>query len=191
MNAAYVCSSGCLAQANSHNGFSILAAPGLEPGGGRRAEVTIVNLGSLSTAFRLFETQASSEFGAGDLVLEIKELRYGAEQRVFLGEIGAVPAEGLALDRFEAGESRTYRFTLLLRKGAPDDDRQRSAGASYRWNLAWPDQSLNARTSTTSASPQDQQDLGGALRTAAAAQMTWTPSTATSDRRPQPSAGDR
>jgi hypothetical protein len=139
MNAANVCSSGCLVQTNSRNGFSILAGPDLEPGDGRRAEVTIVNLGSIPTAFRLSETRASNEFGTGHLALEIKELRCDAEKRIFLGEIGAVPAEGIALDQFEAGESRTYRFTLLLRKGAPDDERERSASAAYKWNLAWSD----------------------------------------------------
>lgn len=139
MNAANVCSSGDLVQATSHNGFTISAGPDLKPGNGRRAEVTIVNLGSIPTAFRLSETCTANEFATGRLVLEIKELRYGSERRIFLGELGTVPVKGIDLDRFEAGESRTYRFTLLLRKDAPEDERQRSASAAYKWNLAWSD----------------------------------------------------
>lgn len=137
MNAANVCSSGSLVRANSRNGFEISAGPGLKPGDGRRGEVTIVNLGTLATAFRLSETCAASDSAAGRLALEIKELRYDGERRIFLGEIGSVPAEGIGLGRFEPGESRTYRFILLLARDAPAAERERSASAVYRWCPAW------------------------------------------------------
>ncbi len=138
MNAANVCSSGSLVEASSYNGFAIVTGPGLKPGEGRRGEVTIVNLGPLPTIFRLSEAYTSSDFAAGHLALEIREFRRDRGRRIFLGEIGAVPAAGIDLDRFEGGESRTYRFTLLLKKDAPDDERRRSARAAYKWNLAWP-----------------------------------------------------
>jgi hypothetical protein len=47
-----------------------------------------------------------------------------------------VSVVGIGLGRFEVGESRTYRFTVLLAKDTPKDELERSAGAIYEWNLA-------------------------------------------------------
>lgn len=133
MNPVNVCSSGNLVLANPRNGLAIFAGADLEPGDGRRAEVTIANLGALPTALRLSETSVSNEFPPGRLFLEIKEFYGTAAKRIFLGEIGAVPKGGLDLSDFRGGESRTYRFTLLLRQGTPDSNRERAARAIYRW----------------------------------------------------------
>jgi spore coat-associated protein N len=135
MNPTNICSSGSVVQANSRNGFAILTGADLEPGNGRRAEVTIANLGTLPAAVRLFEASASNEFAAGRLTLAIKELLDDAGRRIFLGEIGTVPPGGISLGRFEAGESRIYRFTVLLAEGTPEGELERSAGAVYEWNV--------------------------------------------------------
>jgi spore coat-associated protein N len=133
---ANVSSSGEMVRASSRNGFELFTGFSLEPGQGRRSEITIVNLGALPAAFRLQESAASNGFTAGHLALAIDELHGSASRRVYLGEIGAVPAAGIDLGRFEAGESRTYRFTVLLAKDAPADERNRSAGAAYEWRAA-------------------------------------------------------
>jgi len=135
MNPTNVCSAGNLVQADSHNGFAIFAGPDLQPGEGRRGEITIANLGTMPATLRLFEAGASNEYAAGRLALEIKELCGNAGRRIFLGEIGTVPPAGIDLGRFEAGESRTYRFILLLRKGTPVEELGRSAGATYEWRV--------------------------------------------------------
>src|SRR5689334_353284 len=111
----------------------IAAGPGLKPGQGQRGEVTIVNLGALPAAFWLRERSASNDFAAGCLGFAILELSENARRRVFLGEIGAVPTEGIDLGRFEAGESRTYRFTVMLAKDTFTEELDRSAGAVYEW----------------------------------------------------------
>lgn len=136
MNPTNICSSGSIVQANSRNGFAIFTGTDLEPGSGQRAEVTIVNLGALPAAFLLSEVSASNEFAAGRIALAVNEFHDDMSRRIFLGEIGTVPAGGIDLGRFEAGESRTYRFTVLLAKGTHKDELERSAGAIYEWDLA-------------------------------------------------------
>jgi spore coat-associated protein N len=131
-----VSSSGDMVRTSSRNGFELFTGFSLEPGRGLRSEITIVNLGALPAAFRLQESTASNGFAAGHLALAIHELQGGASRRVYLGEIGAVPVAGIDLGRFEAGESRTYRFTVLLAKDTPVDERSRSAGATYEWRAA-------------------------------------------------------
>lgn len=123
-------------RASSRNGVAIAVGTGLKPGQGRKGEVTIVNLGALPAAFRLLERDASSDFTAGRLGLAIHELDEQACRRLFLGEIGAVPTEGIDLGRFEAGESRTYRFAMMLAKDTPDEELNRAASATYEWLAA-------------------------------------------------------
>jgi spore coat-associated protein N len=136
VNPANVTSSGSLVRASSRNGVAIYAGPGLKPGQGQRAEVTIVNLGALPAAFRLRETGPSPGFAPGRLGFAIHELGEQASRRLFLGEIGGVPAEGIDLGRFEAGESRTYRFTVMLAKDTPAEELDRAASAVYEWLAA-------------------------------------------------------
>jgi len=128
-----VASSGGLVRGSSRDGILILVEGRLPRGSGMRSEITIVNLGLLPAAFRLFEVDASNDFAAGVLGMAIHELRGSGSGRIYLGEIGEVPGDGLDLGLFAAGESRTYRFTVFLAKDAPDDELGRSAGASYRW----------------------------------------------------------
>lgn len=133
MNPANVLSAGSMVQANSREGFALCTGTDLLPGRGQRAEVTIVNLGTLSARFVLSEHAASNGFSAGLLGFAIHELREHGKRRVYLGEIGKLPAEGIDLGQFEAGESRTYLFTVLLAKKAPETELGRSAGATYEW----------------------------------------------------------
>ncbi|HEX5928128.1 MAG TPA: hypothetical protein VFY48_01925 [Solirubrobacterales bacterium] len=136
MNPANVTSSGSLVRASSRNGALIAARPDLKPGQGQRGEVTIVNLGALPAVFRLCERSASNDFAAGQLHLAIHEAGAGANRRIYLGEIGSLPAEGIDLGRFEAGESRTYRFTAMLAKDASGAGPRDVAEATYEWLAA-------------------------------------------------------
>jgi hypothetical protein len=131
---ANVSSSGSLVRGTSRNGIAIRTGADLRPGSGLRSEVTIVNLGALPATFRLFERNASNGFSAGRLGLAIHELRIDAGRRIYVGEIGAILAEGIDLGRFEGGESRTYRFAVFLSRDTPDRERERSAGAAYEWH---------------------------------------------------------
>jgi len=133
MNPTNVLSSGAMVQANSREGFAIFTGTHLRPGQGQRAEVTIVNLGALPARFMLSEHAASNDFAAGRLGLAIHEQRGDGSRRIYLGEVGTVPAEGIDLGSFEAGESRTYRFTVLLDRETPEAELGRSAGAAYEW----------------------------------------------------------
>lgn len=137
MNPANVCSAGSLVRARSRNGFKFSVGADLQPGGGRRAEVTIVNLGTLPGMFRLFEAEVVNEFPSGRLLLAIKEFCDGsAVRRVFIGEVGKLSANGIDLGRFAAGESRTYRFTVALAHDAPEGEADAVASAVYEWRPA-------------------------------------------------------
>jgi hypothetical protein len=128
-----VASSGGLVRRSSRDGILILVEGQVPRGTGMCSEITIVNLGLLPAAFRLFEAGASNDFAAGVLGMAIHELRSSGTGRIYLGEIGEVPADGIDLGPFAAGESRTYRFTVFLAKDAPESELTSSAGASYRW----------------------------------------------------------
>jgi hypothetical protein len=133
MNPANVYSSGRLVREDARSGFTIFVGPDLKPGDGCRGEIDIANLGALPGTLLLSELDSSNGFVAGRLALAIDELHGTSHRRVFLGEIGAMPAGGIDLGRFEAGESRTYRFTVLLKKDAPKGERE-SASATYIWS---------------------------------------------------------
>jgi hypothetical protein len=128
-----VASSGSLVRGSSRDGIVIHVEGQVPRGSGMRSEITIVNLGLLPAAFRLLEADASNDFSAGVFGMAIHELRDSGSGRLYLGEIGEVPGEGIDLGLFTAGESRTYRFTVFLAREAPEDELTRSAGASYRW----------------------------------------------------------
>jgi hypothetical protein len=128
-----VASSGSLVRGSSRDGIVIQVGGQVPRGSGMRSEITIVNLGLLPAEFRLLEADASSDFAAGVLRMAIQELRDSGSARIYLGQIGEVSDDGIDLGLFEAGESRTYRFTVFLAKDTPEDELSGSAGASYRW----------------------------------------------------------
>jgi spore coat-associated protein N len=131
---AGVTGSGNLVRASSGEGAVLVAGPDLKPGQRQSGEVRIVNLGTLPVRFRLCERSAGTAFAPGRLGLAIHELTEDARRRLYLGEIGSVP--DLDLGCFEAGESRIYRFTVLLAKSTPKGELGRAAGAAYDWLAA-------------------------------------------------------
>ena len=53
---------------------------------------------------------------------------------VYSGDIGKVPAEGISLGSYAAGEARTYRFTATFSKESPNSDQGKVAKADYEWD---------------------------------------------------------
>ena len=51
-----------------------------------------------------------------------------------LFDIGKVPAEGISLGSYAAGEARTYRFTATFSKESPNSDQGKVAKADYEWD---------------------------------------------------------
>ena len=135
-NPANTFSSGTLVQSNSKNGVAVLTGSNLKPGDVRSGEVTITNTGSLAGTFRLTEANASNGFGAGDLTLKIDDVSGKAPVSVYGGDIGKVPAEGIPLGSYAAGEARTYRFTTTFAQGSPNSDQGKVAKADYEWDAA-------------------------------------------------------
>ena len=133
-NPANTFSSGTLVQSNSKNGVAIVTGSNLKPGDSRSGEVTITNTGSLAGTFKLMEANAANSFGAGDMTVMIEDVSGAKPVSVYSGEIGKVPAAGIGLGSFAAGEARTYRFTATFAKEAPNSDQGKAARADYEWD---------------------------------------------------------
>jgi spore coat-associated protein N len=133
-NPANTFASGTLLQSNSKSGVAIVTGSNLKPGDVRSGEVTITNTGSLAGAFKLLESSASNSFGAGNMTLKIDDVTGSKVTNVYSGDIGKVPAEGIGLGSYTAGEARTYRFTATFNKEAPNSDQGKVAKADYEWD---------------------------------------------------------
>jgi hypothetical protein len=127
-------SSGTLLQSNSKNGIAIVTGSNLKPGDVRSGEVTIANTGSLAGTFKLAESSASNAFGAGDMTLKVDDVTGQKAVSIYSGDIGKVPAEGIGLGSYAAGEARTYRFTTTFGKESPNSDQGKVARADYEWD---------------------------------------------------------
>ena len=136
MTAARVCSSGALFTGDLADGIELRVESDLKPGEARRGEVTIANLGPLPASLRLQEEEPASHPEDEAIALGIDEVTDSERRRIHLGRIGSLPKEGTDLGRFLAGESRTYRFTVLRSRGA--EPRAFSARARYRWSADQP-----------------------------------------------------
>ncbi len=133
-NPANTFASGSLLQSNSKSGVAIVTGSNLKPGDVRSGEVTITNTGSLAGTFKLAESQASNGFGAGDMTLKIDDVTGQKTVSVYSGDVGKVPAEGIVLGSYAAGEAHTYRFTATFSKEAPNSDQGKVAKADYEWD---------------------------------------------------------
>lgn len=133
-NPANTFSSGTLVQSNSKSGVAIVTGSNLKPGDVRSGEVTITNTGSLAGTFKLVESNASNAFGAGNMTLKIDDVSGKTPVNVYSGDIGKVPAEGIGLGSYAAGEARTYRFTTTFAQNAPNSDQAKVAKADYEWD---------------------------------------------------------
>jgi len=135
-NPANTFSSGSLVQSNSKSGVAVVTGSNLKPGDVRSGEVTITNTGSLAGSFKLTESKASNGFGEGDMTLKIDDVSGKAPVGIYSGDIGKVPACGIGLGSYAAGEARTYRFTTTFAQGSPNSDQGKGAAADYEWDAA-------------------------------------------------------
>lgn len=125
--------SGSFTHTNSKNGVAIVTGQNMKPGDVKTGDVTITNTGSLAGTFKLSESNASSTFTAGNLKLKIEDITGATPVQVYSGNFGAVPAAGIALGNFAAGEAHTYRYTVTFDQAADNTDQGKSASADYTW----------------------------------------------------------
>ena len=126
--------SGIFTQSNSKDGASIVTGSNMKPGDVKTGEVTITNTGTLAGGFTVSETNASNSFNAGSMHLKIDDVTGGSAVKVYDGDLGSVPAGGIALGDFAPDEAHTYRFTATLEQSAPNSDQGESASADYEWD---------------------------------------------------------
>ena len=124
-------SSGALVTARAYDAVALFTGYDLRPGDVRSAKLTIVNAGSVTGRFRLFEAAASNRFAANDLTMVIDEIGGESPTNLYRGDIGALPEDGIDLGDFEPGQERTYRFIVVLAIDSPNGGQGRGAGAAY------------------------------------------------------------
>ena len=124
--------SGTFTHTNSKNTVAIVTGENMKPGDVKTGEVTITNTGSLAGIFKLTEVNDSTTFSAGMLNLKIQDLTAGTQ--VYSGDLGSVPADGLARRTYAAnGGAHTYRFTVTFSDQATNADQAKNATAEYVW----------------------------------------------------------
>jgi hypothetical protein len=139
--------SGTLSLSNSLNGAAILNVQNLKPGGSAAGTVEVTNTGSLDGQFSLSQQNLVDAPGPfGGRLSDYTQL--GVEQIApdgsLVGSVYSGTLSGLGsrdLGTLDAGESRTYRFTVALpdtgippAPGAGDNAVQRSSlQADYVW----------------------------------------------------------
>lgn len=122
-----------LAHSNSQDGAAILTATNMKPGDMRQGEVVVVNRASAGDIHLVGTVPASGRLLADRLTLTIEDK--GGRGVVAEGSLAATAA-CLPLGRFEASESRAYRFVVRFPDGGPGAD-NRYAGASTRVDYEW------------------------------------------------------
>jgi len=128
-------SSGALIAANSDNGVAIFSGYDLQPGDVRSGRVMIANTGSEPGRVRLTEAEASNSFADGELTLIIDDITDPHPVTVFAGSVGGLPSAGIDLGCFEPGQSRRYRFLIMLGLNVSSSGQERGAGAAYEWDF--------------------------------------------------------
>lgn len=133
-NPANTFQSGTFTHTNSKNGAAIVTGTNMKPGDVKTGDVTITNTGSLAGTFKLTESAVSSGFTAGNLRLKIEDVTTATPVQVYSGNFGAVPAAGITLGSYAAGEAHTYRYTVTFDQAADNADQGKSATANYTWS---------------------------------------------------------
>ena len=70
------------------------------------------------------------------MTLKIEDVTGSKTTEIYSGDIGKVPADGIALGSYAADEARTYRFTTAFAEGSPNSDQGKVAKADYAWDSA-------------------------------------------------------
>ena len=134
---------GTLKHTNSKDNAAIFALDNIKPGDTVNGSVTLTNTGSLPAKFTLTETSSANGFGnkaapnaaVNNLSLSITDTGSGAT--VYNGNFGdLVDGTPVALGTaaWAKDEAHTYKFSVSLDAGAPNDDQGKTANAVYKWD---------------------------------------------------------
>lgn len=128
-SAANTYATGTLTHSNDQDGAVIFSGSGLKPGQSVDGTAVIENDGTLPALFTLNEFGVTSDFVDSSL-LTLNITEDGVE--IYDGPLGAMSA--LDLGEFAPGDVRSYLFTATLSSAAGNDEQDRAATASYRWD---------------------------------------------------------
>jgi len=125
--------SGTLTHTNSKADSAIFSLKNIKPGDVVNGSLTLTNTGSLPAAFSLTESSSSNGFSGKNLSLTITDTTAGTV--VYDGTFGGLE-DGVkqALGEVEAGDARSFTFTVALDKAAGNGEQGKTASASYVWD---------------------------------------------------------
>jgi spore coat-associated protein N len=132
-NSQNVVTSGTFDQLNSRNGEAIFSVANIKPGDSVTGSVEITNTGSLPAVFTVTEDASNGFTDPAKLQMTITE--DGAS--LYKGTFGGF--DGRQLGRFESEETRLYVYTVTLLDTAGNEERGKSADATYTWDAAQTD----------------------------------------------------
>jgi hypothetical protein len=113
---------------NSRAGAAILSAPGLQPGGTAYGAVTLVNRGAETTPLQLQSSPPSGRL-SDTLDVRVEDSERGIVADGTLAELAGCHDLG----SLPAGRSRTYRFTVRLKRAAGNGYAGSRASVDERW----------------------------------------------------------
>lgn len=116
---------------SSSKSEAIVSASGMEPGASREGTIKIGNEGDVAGTVTLTSSGLSGTALAAVIDLKVDDVTSGTTQK-WSGKLGSFTS--LALGSFEAGATRTYRFTLSWPSTSNAASLQ---GASSSLNFNW------------------------------------------------------
>lgn len=124
--------SGTFTHTNSKDGQAIFNLTNLKPGDTVNGAVTLTNTGSLPGTFSLTELSSANNFTGDLLSLSIADDKGNS---VYNGTFGGLQDGAKnVLGIYNAGEARTYTFTVKLAQNADNNEQGKTANAVYTWN---------------------------------------------------------
>jgi hypothetical protein len=155
---------GVLAITNSRDNQAILTATAMRPGEARIGQVTITNSGNIPGDFTL-QQSAVTDNGSPTPFSTVAQLLIqditdpSAPVTLYAGTLGGLPSTPLGA--FDAGDTRSYRFTVTFPNGTPAHDNPlmgASSTVAYNWSATAPDgtqppDTSPATTPTTTTAP--------------------------------------
>jgi hypothetical protein len=125
-------SAGSVKLSSSKLGETIVSASGMEPGASREGTIKIGNEGDVAGTVMLTASGLTGTALAAVIDLKVDDITSGTTQK-WSGKLGSFTS--LALGSFEAGSTRTYRFTLSWPSASDAASLQgTSSSLTFNWN---------------------------------------------------------
>lgn len=138
---------GAVTAVNSPSGTAIVSASGMRPGQTRQGDLALTNTGDLPAGYvlassGLSDSPASPALSATlDLTVSDVTGNPASPPVVYSGKLGSFSTQSLdgdpstgAVDKFTAGQARTYRFLLSWPSGSTDPGLQgASSSLTFKW----------------------------------------------------------